>query len=109
MAYDRIVVELNAARLRGTSFPIVHGFIQAALSLNPDVSAVQRFPMVHLILSDLAGSSGRTNIPYPRKNNWRTTWGSTARPRRGAYPEHTAIRAPACPCSPWRPYIKGSR
>jgi nuclear pore complex protein Nup93 len=37
MAYDRVVVELNAARLRGASFPIVHGFIQAALSLNPDV------------------------------------------------------------------------
>lgn len=41
MAYDRVVVELNAARLRGTSFPIVHAFTQAALSLNPDVSAIQ--------------------------------------------------------------------
>jgi nuclear pore complex protein Nup93 len=38
MAYDRVVVELNAARLRGASFPVVHAFIQAALSLNPDVS-----------------------------------------------------------------------
>ncbi|KAH9978530.1 nucleoporin-interacting protein NIC96 [Lactifluus volemus] len=36
MAYDRVVVELNAARLRGASFPVVHAFIQAALSLNPD-------------------------------------------------------------------------
>lgn len=40
MAYDRVVVELNAARLRGASFPIVHACIQAALSLNPDVRAV---------------------------------------------------------------------
>ncbi len=39
MAYDRVVVELNAARLRGTSFPVIHAFIQAALSLNPDVRA----------------------------------------------------------------------
>ena len=39
MAYDRVVVELNAARLRGASFPVVHAFIQAALSLNPDVRA----------------------------------------------------------------------
>ena len=41
MAYDRVVVELNAARLRAASFPIVHAFIQAALSLNPDVRVVQ--------------------------------------------------------------------
>jgi nuclear pore complex protein Nup93 len=37
MAYNRVVVELNAARLRDASFPVVHAFIQAALSLNPDV------------------------------------------------------------------------
>jgi nuclear pore complex protein Nup93 len=40
MAYDRVVVELNAARLRGASFPVVHTFVQAALSLNPDVRVV---------------------------------------------------------------------
>ncbi|KAF8497062.1 nucleoporin-interacting protein NIC96 [Russula emetica] len=36
MAYDRVVVELNASRLRGSSFPIVHALLQATLSLNPD-------------------------------------------------------------------------
>ncbi|KAI0266882.1 nucleoporin-interacting protein NIC96 [Gloeopeniophorella convolvens] len=36
MAYDRVVVELNESRLRGVSFPVVHAFMQAALSLNPD-------------------------------------------------------------------------
>jgi nuclear pore complex protein Nup93 len=41
MAYDRAVVELNAARLRGASFPIVHAFIQVTLSLNPEVRVVQ--------------------------------------------------------------------
>lgn len=39
MAYDRVVVDLNAARIRGTSFPVIHAFIQAALTLNPDVRA----------------------------------------------------------------------
>lgn len=34
MAYDRAVTELNAARLRGVSFPIVHAFMQVAASLN---------------------------------------------------------------------------
>jgi hypothetical protein len=41
MAYDRVVVELNASRLRGASFPIIHAFIQATLSLNPDVRVLQ--------------------------------------------------------------------
>ena len=108
-AYDRVVVELNATRLRGTSFPIVHAFIQAALSLKPDVSTVQRCSMTHLIVSGLASSSSRSNIPYPRKNNWRTTWNSATRSRRGAHSEHAATRAPTCSCTPWPPYIKGRR
>jgi nuclear pore complex protein Nup93 len=40
MAYDHVVVELNAARLRSASFPIIHALIQAAVSLNPDVRAI---------------------------------------------------------------------
>lgn len=38
MAYDRVVIDLNAARLRGTSYPILHSLIDASLALNPDVS-----------------------------------------------------------------------
>lgn len=38
MAYDRAVSELNAARLRGTSCPIIHLLMQAAASLNAEVS-----------------------------------------------------------------------
>ena len=37
MAYDRVVSELNTARHRGTSFPIVHALIEASLSVAPDV------------------------------------------------------------------------
>ena len=38
MAYDRAVGELNTARLRGTSCPIVHLLMQAAASLNAEVN-----------------------------------------------------------------------
>lgn len=38
MVYDRVISELNTARLRGTSFPIVHALIDASLSLTSDVS-----------------------------------------------------------------------
>ena len=59
MAYDRVVVELNATRLRGASFPIVHAFIQAALSLNPDVRTVRLClgsPIYSFCLSELIRS-----------------------------------------------------
>jgi hypothetical protein len=70
MAYDRVVVELNAARLRGAPFPIVHAFIQAALSLNPDVRVVQSCSGDFFMLYSLAHASGRATISYSRKNNW---------------------------------------
>ncbi|KAI6153159.1 nucleoporin-interacting protein NIC96 [Pisolithus tinctorius] len=41
MAYDRTVCELNAARLRGTSCPIIHLLMQAAANLNLDPSSMQ--------------------------------------------------------------------
>jgi len=37
MAYDRVISELNTARLRGTSYPIVHSLISASVSVNTDV------------------------------------------------------------------------
>ncbi|EEB87032.1 hypothetical protein MPER_15806, partial [Moniliophthora perniciosa FA553] len=36
MAYDRVITELNASRLRGTSFPIIHALIDVALSVSSD-------------------------------------------------------------------------
>ena len=37
MAYGRVVGELNAARLRGTSYPIVHALVEASLAIASDV------------------------------------------------------------------------
>jgi hypothetical protein len=38
MTYDRVISELNAARLHGTSYPIVHSLIDASLAVTFDVS-----------------------------------------------------------------------
>ncbi|KAH8990608.1 nucleoporin-interacting protein NIC96 [Lactarius akahatsu] len=58
MAYDRVVVELNAARIRGTSFPVIHAFIQAALSLNPDRThqVIQLFHILAKITGEPPGT-----------------------------------------------------
>lgn len=69
MAYDRVVVDLNAARIRGTSFPVIHAFIQAALTLNPDVRAFLTLPGLSLFIRyTSANASSHTNIPYSCKN-----------------------------------------
>ncbi|KAH7926212.1 nucleoporin-interacting protein NIC96 [Leucogyrophana mollusca] len=49
MAYDRAVGELNAARLRGTSCPIVHLLMQAAASLNAEAASVQMMQNFHVL------------------------------------------------------------
>ncbi|KZV61364.1 nucleoporin-interacting protein NIC96 [Peniophora sp. CONT] len=36
MAYDRPIAELNAARLKGQSYPIIHELARVSMSLNPD-------------------------------------------------------------------------
>jgi hypothetical protein len=38
MAYDRAVSELNSARLRGISYPVVHSLVSASLNGASDVS-----------------------------------------------------------------------
>lgn len=37
MTYDRVITDLNAARLRGTSFPIISYLIRAAGDVDSDV------------------------------------------------------------------------
>ena len=37
MVYDRVVTDLNAARLRETSHPVFHALIEASLSVAVDV------------------------------------------------------------------------
>ncbi|KAG9310292.1 hypothetical protein JVU11DRAFT_9410 [Chiua virens] len=49
MVYDRAVGELNAARLRGTSCPIVHLFMQAAASLNAEAASSQMMFNFHVL------------------------------------------------------------
>ena len=51
MAYDRVVTELNVARLRGTSFPIVHSLIEASLAVASDVRSFPRPPYIHLFFT----------------------------------------------------------
>jgi nuclear pore complex protein Nup93 len=49
MAYDRAISELNAARLRGTSCPIIHLLMQAAASLNSEPSSQQMLQNFHVL------------------------------------------------------------
>ena len=51
MAYDRVVTELNVARLRGTSYPIVHSLIEASLAVASDVSSSSPSSYIHLPFS----------------------------------------------------------
>ncbi|KAJ7259621.1 nucleoporin-interacting protein NIC96 [Mycena rebaudengoi] len=49
MVYDRVITELNAARLRGTSYPIVHALIRASLDVAPDPRALQTTHTFHVL------------------------------------------------------------
>ncbi|KAF9007943.1 nucleoporin-interacting protein NIC96 [Cyathus striatus] len=41
MAYDRVVTDFNAARIRGTSYPIIHALIDASLATAQDSRSYQ--------------------------------------------------------------------
>ncbi|EAU93284.1 nucleoporin-interacting protein NIC96 [Coprinopsis cinerea okayama7 len=49
MAYDRVITELNSARLRGTSFPIVHALIDASLAVASDTRSIQMTQNFHVL------------------------------------------------------------
>ncbi|OJT04938.1 Meiotically up-regulated gene 87 protein [Trametes pubescens] len=49
MAYDRVVSDLNASRLRGTSYPIVHALVQASQSTNADPRLQQTTQNFHVL------------------------------------------------------------
>lgn len=67
MIYDRIVIDLNAARLRETSHPIFHALIEASLSIAVDVMPL--LPDLNLCLpicNTLAGiPTDDPNISHP--------------------------------------------
>lgn len=44
MVYDRVVADLNAARLRETSHPVFHALIEASLSIAIDVMSFPPIP-----------------------------------------------------------------
>ncbi|THU98598.1 NIC-domain-containing protein [Dendrothele bispora CBS 962.96] len=49
MVYDRVITELNAARLRGTSFPIVHALMESSLSQAADARSHQMAQNFHVL------------------------------------------------------------
>ncbi|CAA7267671.1 unnamed protein product [Cyclocybe aegerita] len=49
MAYDRVITDLNNARLRGTSYPIVHALIDASLAVASDARAIQMTQNFHVL------------------------------------------------------------
>ncbi|KAG5636549.1 hypothetical protein H0H81_007679 [Sphagnurus paluster] len=52
MAYDRVIADFNAARLRGTSYPIVHSLLSASTVVDPD-SRYTRMTQIFHILSKI--------------------------------------------------------
>lgn len=51
MIYDRVVTDLNAARLRETSHPVFHALIEASLSIAVDV--ILLLPLLEFLLTRL--------------------------------------------------------
>lgn len=51
MIYDRVISDLNAARLRETSHPVFHTLIEASLSIAIDVIPLLLFPVFPLTRS----------------------------------------------------------
>ncbi|EKM83342.1 hypothetical protein AGABI1DRAFT_103578 [Agaricus bisporus var. burnettii JB137-S8] len=50
MAYDRVVTEFNTSRLKGTSYPIIHSFIDASLPLSAsDPRVLQTAQAFHIL------------------------------------------------------------
>ncbi|CAK5264164.1 unnamed protein product [Mycena citricolor] len=49
MKYDRVVAEFNTARLRDTSYPIVHAFLRASLDVASDPNSLQMIQTFHVL------------------------------------------------------------
>ncbi|KAG5646921.1 hypothetical protein DXG03_001997 [Asterophora parasitica] len=49
MAYDRVITEFNAARLRGTSYPIVHSVLSASTAVDPDSRYTRITQIFHIL------------------------------------------------------------
>lgn len=63
MVYDRVISDLNAARLRGTSYPIVHSLIEASLNVTANVSCVNVDLRVCLTPASARVATNDTDFP----------------------------------------------
>ena len=80
MAYDRVVTDLNNARLKGTSFSVVHALINASLSISPDVrlASFSRFVTLnHVNYSPATIHANYSKFSRPFKSDCRTPRTST--------------------------------
>ena len=69
MVYDRVVTDLNAARLRETSHPVFHALIEASLSIAVDVIPLLPIRKSLLTICNTAGiPADDTDISHPLKN-----------------------------------------
>ncbi|KAH9487230.1 Nucleoporin NIC96 [Psilocybe cubensis] len=49
LAYDRVIADLNAARLQGTSYPVVHSLVEASLAVASDPRSIQMTQNFHIL------------------------------------------------------------
>ncbi|KAH0590136.1 hypothetical protein H2248_000313 [Termitomyces sp. 'cryptogamus'] len=49
MAYDRVITDFNVARLRGTSYPLVHSFLSASTAVDPDSRYTRMSQIFHIL------------------------------------------------------------
>lgn len=66
MAYDRVITDFNAARLRSSSYPIVHALIDASASVNPDVSRSADFQALYSDVWPAFDPPANPKLPHPR-------------------------------------------
>ena len=70
MIYDRVVTDLNAARLRETSHPVFHALIEASLSIAVDVMLLFLVPgrLLTVSITSAGISTDDANISHPLEN-----------------------------------------
>ena len=89
MAYDRVITDLNNARLKGSPFPVLHRLIDASTSLSTDVRYL--LPFCVILQCCLATNISRCTS-YAGSHNFRAICPPSSRPRKRQHPE--------CTCSP---------
>ena len=104
MAYDRVITELNNARLRGTSYPLVHALIDASRSVASDVSLSPSIRKI-LVLSFhvVSRHPNDPKLPRARSNHPRTTRPASHGARRSSHSQRPTLRAQVRTSVPGQP------